>query len=94
MAFDKKSLSDDELARSPTHAAGEVQDLEKYTTKDAVFGEITEGGPNYRNVRFFTGLTMLRFMILTSNQGRLGGYRYSDDEDANWVGCSLDTSCV
>ena len=28
---------------------GEVQDTEN-PTYDAVFGEITEGGPNYRNV--------------------------------------------
>ncbi|KAK4624113.1 hypothetical protein CLAFUW4_05567 [Fulvia fulva] len=60
MAFDKKNLSNDELARSPTHAAGEVQDLEKYTTKDAVFGEITQGGPNYRNVGHSNCLELLK----------------------------------
>lgn len=35
------------LGRVPSNAAGEVDTI----AHDAVFGEITEGGPNYRNVR-------------------------------------------
>ncbi|KAF7189559.1 N amino acid transport system protein [Pseudocercospora fuligena] len=52
--FQEKKTYDEELAQTTTHQAGEFQDLEKYATTDgthdAVFGQITEGGPNYRNV--------------------------------------------
>lgn len=41
---EKKDALED-LTHVPSHQVGEVQ--------DAVFGEITEGGPNYRNVRAF-----------------------------------------
>lgn len=52
--FQEKKTYDEELAQTATHQAGEFQDLEKYATTDgthdAVFGQITEGDPNYRNV--------------------------------------------
>jgi hypothetical protein len=38
-----------ELASFPSQA-GEVHDVPTYVTDD-VFGEVTENGPNYRNVR-------------------------------------------
>lgn len=38
-----------ELAPVPSQA-GEVRDMPTYVTDD-VFGEVTENGPNYRNVR-------------------------------------------
>lgn len=38
------------LAPVRSQVAGEVQD-DTALAHDAVFGEITEGGPNYRNVR-------------------------------------------
>lgn len=41
----KEGLSDVELAPSQSIVAGHV------TTQDAVFGEISEDGPNYRSVR-------------------------------------------
>jgi hypothetical protein len=40
----------DQIQRSPSESEGEVLDSE-VKTNDAVFGNITDKGPNYRNVR-------------------------------------------
>lgn len=51
MFSNKEKEVDNDLAPTVTNNVGEVQDLEKYTTtEDAVFGDIQEGGPNYRAV--------------------------------------------
>lgn len=45
-----KNEQEEDLALVVSRRVGDVESLEKDTTRDAVFGEITEGGPNYRNV--------------------------------------------
>ncbi|ETS74719.1 hypothetical protein PFICI_13203 [Pestalotiopsis fici W106-1] len=51
---------------APSHGVGHIgESLEpKATTHDAVFGEITEGGPNYRNVGWIgTSVLMMKTQI-------------------------------
>ncbi|KAJ3515165.1 hypothetical protein NM208_g14999 [Fusarium decemcellulare] len=58
----KSSGDDQEIGRVPSHA-GEMLET-KVTTHDAVFGEITEEGPNYRNVgRLGTAGLMMKTQI-------------------------------
>lgn len=45
---------DTTLAPTTSMAKPEPHDLEAVQTRDAVFGEISEAGPNYRNVRPLT----------------------------------------
>lgn len=42
-----------DLAPVPSHVAGEVEHCPPYA-HDAVFGELNEDGPNYRNVGWST----------------------------------------
>lgn len=61
--------------------AGEVHDDPGHA-HDAVFGRLTNDGPNYRNVSL---LCLLIFHIVDcSCLGRLGGHSWTDDEDAAW----------
>lgn len=46
---DPHNMLADEIERSPSQSEGEVLDTE-VKTNDAVFGNITDDGPNYRNV--------------------------------------------
>lgn len=50
--YDEKKTGE-ALAPVPTTDFGDIQDYPKATdtTHDAVFGEINEDGPNYRDVR-------------------------------------------
>ncbi|KAJ5433661.1 uncharacterized protein N7458_012817 [Penicillium daleae] len=45
-----KAIDCPEIDRAPPQV-GEIHDAEKYMHHDAVFGDMGEGGPNYRNVR-------------------------------------------
>lgn len=51
--YGEKKIGED-LAPVPTSGVGEMDDLPKIedNTHDAVFGEISEDGPNYRDVRY------------------------------------------
>lgn len=59
--------------------------------EDAVFGEITEDGPNYRNVR---ASKIARLHIGLQSTGGIDGNGCPDDEDASWLGCSIDSVCL
>lgn len=50
--YEEKEIGED-LAPVQTRAVGEMDDLPKIddVRQDAVFGEISEDGPNYRDVR-------------------------------------------
>lgn len=45
-----KSMDEPEIDPVPSQV-GEIYDMEKDVHHDAVFGDNTEDGPNYRNVR-------------------------------------------
>lgn len=49
--FYKNKNYDEELAPVASQHAGTMTDIHQTTTHDAVFGEISEDGPDYRNVR-------------------------------------------
>lgn len=66
---------------------GEVQDTET-PTYDAVFGEITEDGPNYRNVCL---PSYFHPMAETNVSGRFPRYRRPHDENPDRFGCSVDS---
>lgn len=66
-------------------------------TQDAVFGEITEEGPNYRNVRtstqpLFNGMADGAPLLTVS--GGFCGDGDSHDEDANRPGTAVGAKCV
>jgi hypothetical protein len=65
----------------------------RVTQHDAVFGEITEEGPNYRNVCAESVCPPLLLLELTLAvcAGRLDGHHRPDDEDADWPRRPLDT---
>lgn len=46
-----EKLKDEELAPVDSTNKPPYRSLSVVSTQDAVFGEITEAGPNYRNVR-------------------------------------------
>lgn len=50
--IDEKKMHHDaeDLGKMPSAAAGTTQQI---VAHDAVFGDIEEGGPNYRNVNIF-----------------------------------------
>lgn len=83
---------------SPSSEIGEVHDIPTQT-HDAVFGEITEGGPNYRNVStlLFPWLSLgSRLRILDTNKqpGRLAWNCRSHDEDSNRSRCPVHSSSL
>lgn len=47
----EKGRDEEDLARVTSTTKTERTNSTPYYTQDAVFGEITEAGPNYRNVR-------------------------------------------
>lgn len=64
-------------------------------TNDAVFGEITEEGPNYRNV--CTSQATFKLNVPYSFDDSLGGIlrnRYSDDKKPTWSRSSLYSDCL
>jgi len=63
------------------------------TKEDAVFGEITEEGPNYRNV-CISGATDPRMDLTTHSLGEIPGNSYPHDEDPNWPGYSVSPRCL
>lgn len=71
MAEKQDKVPDDIEASPMTHVPSQMGEIlaGKNVTHDAVFGEVTEGGPNYRNVSF---LQIYTFRI-TLNNDRLDG---------------------
>ena len=64
MAEEKSKITNDIEAPEPIiHVPSQMGEILKgeHTTHDAVFGEVTEDGPNYRNV------SLLESVILMSN---------------------------
>ncbi|OAQ60695.1 amino acid transporter [Pochonia chlamydosporia 170] len=60
---DPHNMLADEIERSPSQSEGEVLDTE-VKTNDAVFGNITDDGPNYRNVGWLgTAALMMKTQI-------------------------------
>ena len=60
-------------------------------TEDAVFGVMTEEGPNYRNV------SLLLSLLTTSTDSFVGWRPGSDssyDEDPVWARCAFNTQCI
>lgn len=85
MSLEKKQ---EEGALSPTTSnVGQITDAYPH---DAVFGEITEDGPNYRNVRYVP-LPIVASLTNTS-LGRMAWNSCSNDEDPDRSGCPL-TPC-
>lgn len=74
---------DGELGLVQTNRTGEVRELG--LVDDAVFGQLDEDSPNYRNVC----LSELLLWSLLSQlpTGEPIRYDRSDDENANWSGC-------
>jgi hypothetical protein len=62
----------------------------RVSISDAVFGEITEEGPNYRDV-CYPAYTTYKFIILylQLTTGRMVGYSCPHDEDTNWPWCTV-----
>lgn len=63
MFGEKKNRQDpeDELAPVPTSDMGEMEECDKPDTQqDAIFGEVSKDGPNYRDVSDSTSLWILR----------------------------------
>lgn len=88
---EKKTASED-LVQVPSSGYGDVEEFPKTTKEvDAVFGEISEDGPNYKDVSTaeFGGLgeeEEEESGHADQEIGRLDGHSYSDAEDANWIG--------
>lgn len=62
-------------------------------THDDVFGELTEDGPNYRNVH--TGQPInSNERKLTITAGRVHRNRHSHDENSDWSRCPSHSICV
>ena len=57
---------------------------------DAVFGEVVEGGPNYRNVCLHT----ITFLLPNAYEmaGQLDRFLRPDDEDSDWSWCAIHPS--
>lgn len=47
--FHTNKKYDEELAPVDSQGVGTMSDIQQTTTHDAVFGEISEDGPDYRN---------------------------------------------
>lgn len=83
MSVEKKQ---EEGALSPTTSnVGQITDAYAH---DAVFGEITEDGPNYRNVRYV--LTPIVASLTNNLLGRMAWNICSDDEDSDRSWCPLN----
>ncbi|KAJ8114555.1 hypothetical protein OPT61_g3599 [Boeremia exigua] len=62
--FDKDVKDTEALAPISTSRSGEVEDTSQAVMHDAVFGDITEDGPNYRNVGWLgTSALMMKTQI-------------------------------
>lgn len=68
---------------------------------DDVFGEITESGPNYRNVCFFffflsPPCKMSNWVNINTNTsvGRMGRNSDPHDEESDWPRCPFHPSCI
>lgn len=75
------------LTTYPTHDVGTSAPY------DAVFGELNEDGPNYRNVSEERMDISSKCSLLT-NAGRMAWINRFDDEDADGSWCPLTASCV
>lgn len=53
---------------------------------DAVFGDVVEGGPNYRNVGKLARTRTHHYVADTNGEGWLDWNSLFDDEDPNWPG--------
>lgn len=76
-----KTNDDDGIAPTSSHGAVGEALQHKATTHDAVFGEITEGGPNYRNVS--TVVPSLAWMLNSMLSGWMDRHGCFDDEDSD-----------
>lgn len=56
---------------------------------DDIFGEIKEGGPNYRNVSVELPEWQRSHVLIYTD--RLARYLSADDQNTNWSWCPLDT---
>lgn len=70
-----------ELAPVPSHVIGEVEHCPPYA-HDAVFGELNEDGPNYRNVSVAAQvLARVDDRIANDTSGWMARNNHPDDED-------------
>jgi hypothetical protein len=73
----------DQIENAPSYRAGDASSLDlekKVTITDPVFGEISENGPNYRNVRIYH---YRKFRRSTSYE------HVTDATQLGWVGASI-----
>lgn len=86
----KSSLSGNESPRGNEDVEEVVGDNQNV---DAVFGQIREGGPNYRNVRAISQNGNLNSSepskMLTPFPGGMVRYLSPYDEDSDWSRCSV-----
>jgi hypothetical protein len=87
-----------EMVPSKTsHGTGEVADG-GVVERDAVFGEITKDGPNYRSVRLNRTNSQKNgeksHEVLICCIGWLVRHNCPHDEDPVWFGRTLDASCI
>jgi hypothetical protein len=85
--------SEDELAHVASDQVGDVEDFKKDGTRDAVFGDVSKDGPNYRNVRSTINVaTVLK--MLTTLAARMDRNYCVDDEDPDWPWRVVDSTRV
>jgi hypothetical protein len=88
-----KKSDDRDLVQSPSLGPTETANTVTY---DAVFGTITEDGPNYRNVSIVFGLSIhfpqVRLIVLII--GGMDWHISVDDEDPNWSRGLIHSSCL
>jgi hypothetical protein len=79
------------LSPIQSQQVGEIHSDPAYA-HDAVFGESTEEGPNYRNV-----CRLSRYVIPAKTDsllGRMAWNRCPHDEDPDWPWCPLYSVCL
>jgi hypothetical protein len=84
----KKDEHYNDLEPQETHRRGSVFSTSgrRMSISDEVFGDITEGGPNYRDV---SSLWNLWFYQLLMDLGRMDGYRDPYDQNPDRPGCAI-----
>lgn len=86
-----------ELSEEPQIESKDEIDLKESqndANQDLVFGEITEEGPNYRNVCTDSSNHLKQGQYSNFYLGRSVRNGDSHDEDPNWSGCSRNTDYI
>ena len=94
MFGDSMKSHEESLAPVATHGLGEVEsasDKSNNATEDAVFGKLSENGPNYRNV---SGPgPRHKHVLLTDVSGWMGWLSSFDVQDSSRSWCPWNSGC-